>query len=225
MQPVMIESSRVILLIQMTRPAGQPYLPEVAAKLAQRYSFQRLPSLDDLTSGMQTFSIGKFSDVQINDFQVYPDGVVVSARVDTDLLEAFLEDVLSWSKNEIGLMELPFLKSQTFFESAIVVKSDTDLAAGLVPALRVFTEAVNKATHGYRSEVPYQFTGLTFDQDPALPAGSRKLLRFGLERRVNVGFSENVFYSVAPLRTKDHLALLKELEDLALKALGSPASR
>jgi hypothetical protein len=43
----------------------------------------------------------------------------------------------------------------------------------------------------------------------------RRPNRFTLERRIGLPFSANVFFSQAPLKSGDHLALLEALEALA----------
>ena len=58
------------------------------------------------------------------------------------------------------------------------------------------------------------FTGFIFDFDPASVAGKRKPLRLIVDRRVGIAFSENVFYSQAPFKTKDHVKVLTSLETI-----------
>ena len=48
MELIGFDTSSVVYLTQVYRPAGQPYMPEAAAKLVQRYSFAKFPTLDDL---------------------------------------------------------------------------------------------------------------------------------------------------------------------------------
>jgi hypothetical protein len=214
-QLVSIEISRIIYLTQMTRPAGQPYLPDAASKLQQRYSFAKVPSITELTSSSFAFAIGKFRDVQINELQVYPDGVVVSTRADTEILEDFLSDLLSWAEREFGLTLIATTTPEKFIESGIVVKSETDLSRALSPS-NDLTEVVNRAIQKNVTKARYQIAGFTLDSDPAAFPGRRKPMRFGIERRLNVPFSENVFYSYAPINTQHHLKVLSELEALLI---------
>ena len=211
MQLVSIEISQIIYLTQMTRPPGQPYLPDAASKLQERYSFAKFPSITELTSGSFAFAIGKFRDVQINELQVYPDGVIVSTRADTKILEEFLSDLLSWAEKELGLTPIAMAKPEKFIESAIVVKSETDLSRALSPRNEV-AEIVNRAIQEKVTAVRYQIAGFTLNSDPVAFPGRRKPMRFGIERRLNVPFSENVFYSYAPLHTQHHLKVLTNLE-------------
>jgi hypothetical protein len=217
-QLVSIETSRIICLTQMNRgPTGQPYLPDAASKLQQKYSFAKLPTITELTSGSFAFAIGKFRDVQINELQVYPDGVIVSTRADTEILEGFLSDLFSWAEREFGLTPIATAKPEKFIESAIVVKSETDLSRALSPSNDV-AAIVNRAIQEKVTRAHYQIAGFTLDSDPAAFLGRRKPMRFGIERRLNVPFNENVFYSYAPLHTQHHLKVLSELEALPIAA-------
>src|SRR5262245_39795329 len=201
MELASIEGSRIILLTRRVRLTGQVYLPDVALKVAQRYSFAKSPSVQELGSEPFTFSIGKFQDVQINEFQIYSDRIVVSARSPTEIVDAFISDLLSWSEKEFGLIPAVDSKPEKFIESSVVVKSTKDLALSLSPANAVL-DLVNSALRGRVTDVPYQLSGFSLDTDPAaFVAQRRRPLRFGIERRVNVPFSDNLFFSVAPLHT------------------------
>jgi hypothetical protein len=215
MELVGIESSRVIYLTQVVRPAGQIYLPDAAAKLVQRYSFAKYPSLDELARDSQVFGMGKFRDVQINDLQIYSDGIIVSARADTAILDEFVKDLFVWAGKEFGVVQAVTAKPEKHFESSLVVQSKTDLALSLNPQREV-TEILNRVYRGNLTDVgPFQLSGYILDCDPSRVSLRRKPVRFSLERRLGVAFSENVFYSVAPLHTQDHLKVLADLDALS----------
>jgi hypothetical protein len=215
MELASIDFSRIIYFTQRVRPAGQVYVPEAVQKLAQRYSFAKLPSVEELTRFPIAFSLGKFKDVQIDEFQIYNDGLIVSAKANTKILDAFISDLLSWSEKEFGLVEDSTAKSEKFIESAIIVKSTKNLTLSLSPRNDV-AEILNRTFRGELAGVgPYHLSGFVLDCDPLQFAGRRKPMRFVLERRVGVPFSDNVFFSHAPLHTGDHLKVLSDLEAAA----------
>jgi hypothetical protein len=212
MELVAIDFSRIIYLTQRVRPAGQLYLPDAVQKVAQRYSFAKFPSVEELARVPITFSLGKFKNVQIEEFQIYNDGIIVAAKANTEVLDAFMSDLFSWSEKEFGLTESLVAKPQKFIESAIIVKSTKNLALGLSPRNDV-AEILNRTFQGNFVGVgPYQLSGFLLDCDPSQFGGRPKPMRFVLDRRVGVPFSENVFYSHAPLPTRDHLKVLSDLE-------------
>jgi hypothetical protein len=211
MELVALETSRIIYLTQVVRPEGQVYLPEAAAKLAEHYSFVRPPSIEQLSAPQVTFAIGKFKDVQIDELQIYPDGIIAAGRCNTTILDEFIEDLFAWAKDTFGLITPSTTKPEKFFESVVVVRSTKDLALSISPkkdVARLFNELFAD------SSAPFKISGFTLDSDPAQFLGRRKPLRFTLERRAAVPFAENVFFSHAPLRTDDHLRILSEIEQL-----------
>jgi hypothetical protein len=118
-------------------------------------------------------------------------------------------------ESEFGLTPIATATPEKFIESGIVVKSETDLSQTLSPSNNT-AEIVNRAIQEHVTNARYQIAGFTLDADPAAFPGRRKPMRFGLERRFNVPFSENAFYSYAPLHTQHHLKVLSELEALLI---------
>lgn len=217
MELVAIEMSRIIYLTKVVRPAGQTYLPDAVTKLLQRYSFAKYPSVDDLSREVSSFGIGKFDDIQIDEFNIYADGVIVAARAPTEKLDAFLADVFSWAEKELGMVQAATARPEKFIESSIVVKSAKDLAFALAPkteAIEILNSAfANRAADGD----PYRLSGFLIDCDPIQYLGRRKPMRFAVERRVNEPYSENIFFSHAPLHTAEHVKLLAKLENLSTR--------
>src|SRR6266699_3571636 len=98
MELIEIDDTRVVHLVYIRRAGGQVYWPEVAAKLVARYSFLRYPTIQDLTERRDfiAFAVGKFAETQIQELRVYNDGIVVNARSNTNILDAFLDDLMEW---------------------------------------------------------------------------------------------------------------------------------
>ena len=207
-----IESSRIVCLMQFHRPGGQLYLPDAMAGLVKRYSFVKAPGPEQALPF--TFTVGKFKNAQIAEFSIYNDGFIVSSASDTDLLDAFLEDFLSCAIKEFGVVQMTAAKPEKFYESSIIVKSTSDLPGSLRPENDI-TGVLADAMKSAKISAPLNFTGFIFDFDPASFAGKRKPFRLIVDRRVGVPFSENIFYSQAPFRTKDHLRVLSSLEAIA----------
>jgi hypothetical protein len=219
MQLIGIESSRIIFLTQVHRPSGQLYFPDAVAKLVERYSFIKKPGPELVLPA--TFSIGKFRDAQITEFSVYNDGIIVSSGSDTDLLDAFIEDLFSWCAQEFGVIQIATAKPEKFYESSVIVKSETDLPAALNPQNDV-AAALAKAMKAAKIAVTPQLSGFILDFDPSVFAGKRKPFRVVVDRRIGLPYSENVFYSQAPFRTADHLSVLQSFEALALQKSKKP---
>jgi hypothetical protein len=202
---------QVINLMNVFRPQGHAYYPEIAAKVAVRYQFVRPPSLDDLTKEMVKFQVGKFNDMQINEFSIYNDGVIANGNCPTEALEEFLIDILAFSEQELKFKKILEYRTEFHFESIVTVKSETDLAAFIAsPTERLIGNALEDSVR-----IPYRPSGIVMDCDPGTVIDARmrrKPARFFIERKVGFEFKDNIFICIAPLRTKDHLELLVALE-------------
>jgi hypothetical protein len=212
MKLLSIESSRIIYLMQFHRPDGQLYLPDAVEKLVKRYSFVKAPSPDQALP--YTFTIGKFKNAQIAELSIYNDGFIVSSASDTDLVDEFIDDFLSWAIKEFGIIPLTAIKPEKFYESSIVVKSEVDLAATLKPQTEI-SNVLADAMKSAQITAPITLSGFILDFNPKDFLGKRKPFRVIVDRRVNVPFSENIFYSQSPFRTRDHLKVLTSLERTA----------
>jgi hypothetical protein len=224
MELVAVQNSRVVYLTYLYRPTGQLYLPEAVAKLIQRYSFVKYPTAEDLLKDIHPFGMGKFNDIQIDEMKIYPDGVIASSRSDSDLVDSFLRDLFDWAQKEFGFVQGITAKPERHYESYLIVKSKCDLALAQKPRHDI-TEDFNKLWRKKYFDEAYLPAGFALDCDPHNFSGRRKPMAFDLARRIGVPFEENVFFSTAPLTTKDHLALLSRLEDVALANLTESQGR
>lgn len=205
------ELSRIVYLTNMVRSGGGAYLPEVAHGVVQKYSFLKFPNLEQLQGETHAFGMGKFQDFQIDELKVYGDGIIVSAKCSTELLSEFVSDLFGWVRSEFGLRETKILEPEMYYESGLVVRAAKDLASVLSPPKRVST-VIEKAL---ARQADYQPTGISYETDSEGLKTRRRPVRFAVERRAALPFSTNVFYSIAPLTSVDHLSLLTTLEGLA----------
>jgi hypothetical protein len=209
-----IDSSRIIYLMQALRPIGQLYIPDAITKLKERYSFVKVPNPDQIFP--LSFSIGKFRDAQIAEFSIYNDGFIVSSSSDTDLLDGFIDDLLAWAAKELSFEPLTGTTPEKYYESGIIVKAEGDLTSSTSTRLDV-RSVVAPAMKAANISAPLKLSGIIFDFDTKDILGKRKPFRLIIDRRIGVAFSENIFYSQAPFRTKDHLEILASFEQAALE--------
>lgn len=213
MELITHELSRVVYLANFARRDGGPFQPEVAQKVLQKYSFVKFPGVDDLQKESYTFSMGKFQEFQIDELKVYGDGIIVSGKCNTRILDAFVTDLFGWLKTDYGIEEISVQKPEKYFESGLLVRPKGDITSVLSPPKRV-TSLIERAMAD-TTQAEYQPTAIYFETDSAGLKTRRRPNRFTLERRIGLPFSANVFYSQAPMRSDDHFALLESLEGLA----------
>jgi hypothetical protein len=215
MELVEIELAKITYLTKLHRPAGALYQPEAMEKLVRRYLFAKHPSVDDLTKNARLFAIGKFKDIQISEFAIYPDGIIVSSASNSKILDEFIDDLFGWAREEFGL--IPTLDSihEKTYESNIVVKAASDITTVIAPSAAAIA-AVNKVYGSDRyPAAELAHSGFIFSVDETTFPGVKKPVKFIVDRRLRVPIEQNFFYSQAPLTTDDHLDVLRAFERLA----------
>jgi hypothetical protein len=172
-------------------------------------------------NGLQ-FGMGHFkingTTVTITDFRVYNDGLVAISEK-TDWAEAFLEDVISWVKLEFGFREISS-GIRKLYASTIVVEFERPLSR-LLRGYELISALISARTMTVSSEKRVmQLARLDFDVDRTALAGQLALPKFVLERRANVSFAQERYFSDGPMHSADHLAVLEEIEKLAATSGG-----
>jgi hypothetical protein len=206
---------QIVNLMNVFRPQGAPYFPEIAAKVVARYQFAKPPGLDDLSKDGIKFQIGKFRDVQIAEFGIYNDGIIVNGKCPTELLEEFMADVLTFSGNELGFIPILRHRDELHFESNLFVQSKADLAAFVAPTNEMIARMLEE-----KLGLSPQIAGFGLDFDPGAVKLRRKPSRFFIERKLGFKYEENIFLCIAPLKSKDFLELLTAIEQEILSKKG-----
>ena len=212
MKLLSIETSRVTELFQAARPQGQLYLPKVAAELVERYSFAGAPqSLAELTGNRIEFSHGVFEDTAIEKLEIYSDGVAISAKSNSNLIEAFLEDLVMWLEHDLAMTRVKSRSVTRFYDSEIIVELDPRVLNVLEPLSNVSTAVSNMILENTGLEVDYSALGFAFSCEQVSMKGMTPS-SFRIERRLASEFKLNQFVAQAPLKTDQHLELLETIE-------------
>ena len=145
--------------------------------------------------------------------QVYTNGFLVEAN-DTEIADFILSDLIQLLREAIQLRE-PARDQGRKYVSQVAVEfeySIDDLLKSTRGMLGLLTQTFVEA--GYVSEpigvYKYEFRVDTTQVPPASIQPS-----FIIERRDQTPFSENRYYSMAPLPVSDHVELLRKIEKLA----------
>lgn len=167
--------------------------------------------MEELVGDVFLFNHGVFDGVGINEFGIYSDGILVASRANTDILDAFLDDLMSWARQELGIIETGVPPRERHYESALVVSLRINESRSF-PFSNILCSALTRYQESYGLK-PFDFSFGAFSVATDTTAyGGRKPIPFTIARRVNVPFDANVFYATAPLKTADHIALLEALE-------------
>lgn len=189
---------------------GSVYGINLTKACEERYGFLQGPrdlADYDLSKGV-TFLHGYFGDrVVIDKFQVYANGLLAEAKVDTDDLEAFLDDVIKWVTERGGFQFEQDPAAPKIYESHLEVETNASLNAALSKFSPLGIQIAD-VLRGYKQVTPdWEVSGLSFGT--ARPADAAS---FRFERREGASVPHNVFFATSRMRTKDHLKILEEFE-------------
>jgi hypothetical protein len=146
--------------------------------------------------------------------QIFTHGILLDTRVSTDVSAALLHDTLVWAKSELGLHFEDRMIKRKALASQLTFESDMKMAR-LNPALDRIARWISvKLSDSMGQPVVYEPTGLVLNLDQSIS----KLTpgAFTIERRAEVPFSDNKYFSSAPLSTQDHIGTLKDFEKTLL---------
>lgn len=178
-----------------------------------RYNFAKYPaSFDELTAVPITFGHGLFENSAIDEFSIFDDGFVVSAKSSTASLDDFAKDVVAWACEKFDLKSISTQRVDIMYESQLTVRANKDLLEPLerfTQISRDISRLIKKKTNQTAEFLPF---GLIFGADYTEMTGL-KPVPFRLERKAGVPVESNLYFSSAPLTTQDHLKLLAVLDD------------
>ena len=214
MKLLTIELSRATVLFRMTRPGGPQYLPDNVAALAKRYHFLGAPDLlRELEGSKAVFRHGTFEGNAIDRLEVYNDGIIVSSRSDTDHVDGFIEDCVAWLRDYEGYSVIETHTVSRMYESTLLVETERDVLKPLEAYQEILRLIENALLDTSSLKIAYHIFGFALSadqtQNPAL-----KPVPFRLERKEGIDFGRHQYFAIAPLRTKQHLKILQQLDEL-----------
>jgi hypothetical protein len=221
---VSFDSARVTWLVPLEEiaPAAGAHSVSIIGLLAARYNFSIVPSIttrDDMEKKGLPFGMGHFEvDGQrflVSDFIVYNDGLVAVSEK-TEWAEKFLEDVIQWVTKEFGF-RTPSSGIRKLYGSTIVVDFDNSLSQLFADYEKIANLISSHTVMVMPERKTMQFSRMDFEVDKNALEGQLAIPKFILERRGGVKFSQERFYSAAPMHTADHVKVLTEIERLAAR--------
>lgn len=193
-------------------PKGKAYLPDLVAGLAERYRFAKFPSKPEdfnETNGI-TFEDGKSGNKVIQKFTIYNTLLVLETRSSTADSQQIVDEMLVWGAAKFGLSYSPGAIRHYAYVSGISFYSSASFLT-VNPALQTLADRTSEAlTEIWQEPIRYEPVGIAVGHDPLVRKYS--IAQFTLTRRQEVPFSQNKYYSEAPLPTDLHIQLLEQFE-------------
>ena len=229
MKLVSVLNGQAIRFIRMKEPIGGIYLLDEIDALKKQYGFLGMPdSLEDcdISKGV-TFEHGKLAvnrrgesgqkEILIKKLQVYTSGVLVQTKSSVEDAEAIIDDLGRWAVQTLGyqIPQNQIIKCGRLSEVEVELDPRLNTMFGV---LKPFTERLNELLDEETIFDLPEFGVSSFSlhcdtTKTELPTPSS----FIIEKRVGEPYSSNLYFSSAPLTTRNHLILLQELEDMAAK--------
>lgn len=215
MELVAIAHARVAVFIPLEEinPRGRAIFPQITRDLVERCNFLKFPrtweEYNSQEGSLQYFQ-GEWKGIAINQVEIFQGGIAVDTSSSTEDSEAFLLETLTWVAQKYELNFHSSMIKRKAFVSHLTFTSEVSLLELVHPVFAEFgdrlTQSLSKTLGPTR---PLKINGLYFSNDPI--DGSPSML-LQIERRAGSAFSENKFFSVAPLSTKEHLEFLTDFE-------------
>jgi hypothetical protein len=198
---------------QQLNPEGRS-LWDCYQALAKRYRFSKSPQhLMDLNSNNALeFTAGTFMKSRRLDLRVglsiYSNAVVADTLSSTDDGELFLQDIAQWVTKEYELHVNAAIVRKSYV-SHMDVKFDSAVQIAN-PKLAFLPNRLNSQAKSIDGKtVPFGFGSLAiWTQNIHAVQG----LAFKLEQKFETEFTDNIYFSTAPLQTQEHVSLLEEIE-------------
>jgi len=199
---------------------------ELVDAVKRRYDFLRVPDVEKPSDSFD-FRVGKVRIgnrvIKIDQFIVTYVGTQATSlgaatRTSSDDADLFLEDIITWAHTEFGLDVTPLFAPA--YHGQVEFIFETDGLSTRFEELNEIGKAITNIIQGYGlKECPqFELYGFTMHFDTSDLALIKPIpTAFAIERRVGVRYSENKYFSQGPLKTKDHQAVLEQLEKLLLK--------
>ncbi len=193
---------------------GEPRLDPIM-RIKERYRFMKAPEkFEEMFSSVFSFQEGVFMvgdrKVAVTSLQFAPNVIVADVRSSTEDGDLFLNDYidLANSRHAEAITEIgpPYYVSHIEFTM--------EKAPELPQQFRYAAQTIDGFLADYGLKVPkFDFWTASINADPK-GLGVLAPTTFAIERRTGFPFDAKVFFSQAPLRTKDHLAVLEKLDTI-----------
>jgi hypothetical protein len=211
--------ARTLAYIELAdlNPKGKVFLPDLIKAIADRYKFQRLPKMEEREKEGLIFEEGKIGNKVIKKLTIYDALIVLETTSNTSDSKQLIEELLLWGAAKFDLNYQANAVTSFGYVSCVTFYSEVPIL-DVSPGLRKLADATGKAVSEMRKEeLHYETINIAIGHDPMVR--KNPIASFIITRRAETKFSENKYYSEAPLPTDLHVQLLQQYE----RDLNAPA--
>jgi len=222
MQLAAINKARALAIIELTELniGGKVRFTDCVAPIVERYGFAFFPKETkdfDLADKGIRFESGKANGVTIDALVLYDGALYVDTFSSTDDSRKIMLEMLEWGRDTFGLSYRPGMIRRWGYISQVVFYTDFPLLASMSSPVQKLAQKVSGVTEELWNGLKYEPTNLSIGHDPS--ARKNAIASLFIQHRGNSPFSENKYYSEAPLPTHQHIKFLEEFEADVLESL------
>jgi hypothetical protein len=223
-----IALARVLAFIETADldPKGRVFSPDFVEEVVKRYRFQKFPKAFeefDEVKGV-VFEDGKIGGKVIQKFTIFNTVLVIETRSNTSEAKQILEEMLLWGAAKFGIDYSAGAIKRFAYVSDITFYTDVPLlTAACRPLVDLATKTSAALAEIWQEPIEYRPTNLAIGHDPL--ARKYGIAPFSITFRAETRFSDNKYFSEAPLPTETHIAFIEEFEAGIRRLLEAQAGR
>ncbi|QNI31068.1 hypothetical protein H7849_18450 [Alloacidobacterium dinghuense] len=198
---------------------GRVRFLDCVAPLVERYQFAVFPQKPedfDFTKNGVKFESGKANGLLIDSLVIYDQAIYVDTLSSTDDSQKILLEMMEWGRDALRLSYRPGMFRKWGYISDITFQTDFPLLASFSSPLQRLGEKTSEVMGDLFDGLHYQPMSLTIGHDPNVRKNG--IAGLVIQHRVGTLFSENKYFSEAPLPTHFHIRFLQEFEADVLEA-------
>jgi hypothetical protein len=215
MKLLSVLQARVVALLPLEElnPHGELIAPNATKLLIDKCGFlvypQRVEDYLEPDKGIK-YEVGAWDGQVIQQLLLFPSGIALDTNTSTSDSEKILTEMLVWAKEALKINYEPSMIKSKAYLSQVTFTCEKPLNA-LNPVLANIADKITKSVAGSIGFMfHYEANSIGFGYDTAHVKSNAS--RFVIERRADTSYSENKYFSSAPLPTDEHLSLLNEYE-------------
>ncbi len=201
-------------------PRGTVFFPDLIAGLVEAFRFHKFPqTMEEMDESKGVvFTEGTWNGVSVFQLTIYNNAILLDTRAGTDESKKILLEGLQWAADKFGLNYKNGMIRRWRYVSDLTVTTEVPLLV-TNPALSNLGDAVGKHVSEILGE-PLVFSPIRSTVDFERHLRPLAMAAFDIQRRADTPFSENKYFSEAPLPTDVHFELLQRYEADLVAAAG-----
>jgi hypothetical protein len=212
---------RVLGFVELAtlNPQGRIFFPDIVSGIVGRFNFQKYPTTHeefDESKGIE-FHDGQWDGINVPKLTIYNNGFLVDTQASTAVSEQVLMASLDWAKEAFGITFSPEMIYRRRYLSDLLVSTDVPILDGFKPINNLRQSLSDSMDAILGERLPY--AGIRLDVDFERFQRQAAIAPLTIQRRLDYAFSDNHYYSEAPLPTERHFDLLEQYEKDVLGSL------